>query len=231
MASWTRRGWLALAVGAAGVLSGCEPGALLYFLRPEPRIDAKMKGLASEDEKKVPKVAILTWSAMETRAEFIHADRQISELLARQITALADASKEHISFVPQRKVEELKSSNPGWRSMDMAEIGRRFDADYVICVEINALSMYEPGGLNQLYRGRANLTVSLTDVKKPDDSPLQEVCSCVYPSEAHGPISADLDMSPPQFRQAFLSHVAQQLSWYFSRYPRRDTMFTATPTR
>jgi hypothetical protein len=225
MASWTRRGWLALVAGAAGVFAGCDLGSLVYFMRPEPRLDARMKSLPGDDEKKVPKVAILTWSAMETRAEFIHADRQISELLARNIEALAKASGEHVSFVPQRKVEDFKSSTPSWRSMDMAEVGRRFGADYVICLELNSLSMYEPGGLNQLYRGRASLNVSLTDVKRPDDSPLQQTFGCVYPSDARGPISADLDTSPMQFRQMFLNHVAKQLSWYFTRHPRRETLF------
>jgi hypothetical protein len=230
MAAWTRRGWLAVVAGAAGVLSsGCDMGSLAYFLMPEARQDARMKGLPCEDEKKAPKVAILTWSAMETRAEFIQADRQISDLLARDISELAKANKEHITFVSSRKVEDFKNNNPGWRALDMAEIGRRFGADYVICLEINNLSMYEPGGLNQLFRGRANVTVSLTDVKSPDDSPMQEVMSCVYPSDARGPISADLDVSPPQFRQAFLGHVAKKLSWYFARYPKKAGYFVDTP--
>src|SRR5262245_45934590 len=115
MAAWTRRGWLAAVAGAAGVFTGCDMGSLVYFMRPEPRMDAKMKALASEDEKKVPKVAILTWSAMETRAEFIHADRQISELLAGHINQLARSGQEHISFIPQRKVEEFKNNTPTWR--------------------------------------------------------------------------------------------------------------------
>jgi hypothetical protein len=152
-------------------------------------------------------------------------------MLARQITQLAEASKEHITFVPGRKVAELKNKTPGWRAMEMAEVGRRLGADYVICLEINSLSMYEPGSANGLYRGRANLTVSLTDVKKPDDWPMQEAFTTSYPAEAHGPISADLDMSPPQFRQAFLGHVAKQLSWRFSRYPKRDTIFVGSPIR
>jgi hypothetical protein len=230
MAAWTRRGWLALVAGAAGAFTGCDMGSLAYFLRPEPRMEARMRCLPSDNEKKVPKVAILTWSAMETRAEFIHADRQLSELLARHITELAKAADEHVAFVPQRKVEELKNNNPNWRSMDMAEIGRRFGADYVVCLEINGLSMYEPGMANQLYRGRANLNVSLTDVNRPDEV-MQEVFSCTYPSEARGPVPVDLDMSPPQFRQAFLHDVAKRLSWYFARYPKRETYFVSTPIR
>lgn len=230
MAAWTRRTWLAAVAGAAGVLSsGCDMGSLAYFLMPEARQPAVMKGLPADDEKKAPKVAILTWSAMETRAEFIHADRQLSDLLARQITDLARQNEEHITFVSGRKVEELKNGNPNWRALDMAEIGRRFGADYVIFLELNRLSMYEPGGLNQLYRGRANVTVSLTDVKSPDESPMQQEVSCVYPSDARGPISADLDVSPMQFRQAFLGQVAKKLSWYFARYPKKAGYFVDTP--
>jgi hypothetical protein len=214
----------ALAVGLVGLVTGCgDFGSLAYFLTPEQRLPAKMKHLACNDKKKKePRVLILTYAGLDTRAEFIHADRQLSEFLARDLRKLAEPKEERITIVPPRKVEEFKNANPKWREMEVAQIGRRFGADYVIYLEINSLSLYEAGSGNTLYRGRANFLVSLVDVNKPDDTPMQENYACTFPSDARGPVSAGLDTQPMQFRQAFLTHVARQLSLYFSDYPREE---------
>jgi len=223
MTTCSRRSILALAAGGLLLGAGCgDFGALAYFLMPEQRLDAKMKHLASEDKEKDSKVVILTWGGLETRAEFIHADRQLSEMLAQQLRKLAEDGKEKITIVPARKVEEFKNEHPNWRGMDLTEIGRRFGADYVVYLEINSLSLYEKGSLNTLLRGRISLNVTLADVKKPDDTPAQEPFSCVYPGDAPGALPADNDATKAQFRQKFLGHVARQLSYYFSRYPRGE---------
>lgn len=218
----TRRTLLSLVASAVAVTAGCDMASLAYFLAPEQRLDAKMKHLASEDKKKEPRVVVLTWAGLETRAEFIHADRQLSELLAQNLRQMAEASSEKIAFVPSRKVEEFKNNYPGWRGMDLAEVGRKFDAQYVVYLEINSLSLYETGSLNQLLRGRASITVSLVDVAKPDDAPMSETFSCIYPGDAPGPIPVSVDTQPLQFRQMFLNHVARQLAHYFSKYPRNE---------
>jgi hypothetical protein len=198
----------------------------MYFMMPEAREPAEIKQLAVKaDEKKSPKVVILTYSGLETRAEFVHADRQLADLLGRQLTALAQANEEKLTIVPLRKVEEFKSNQPSWKGMDLAAIGRYFEADYVVYLEIESMSMYEKGSANQLYRGHADINVSLIDVNNPDETPPQQHFSCIYPRDAHGPIPAGFETHPMQFRQAFLAHLAKELSWRFSRYPKRDRNF------
>jgi hypothetical protein len=223
MTGLTRRWFLTLLSGAVVGSSGCNLASLAYFLMPEAREPAKFRNLASGDPKEDPRVVILTYTGgLETRAEFIHADRQLADLLGRHLTALAQANKEKLTVIAQRKVEQYKNSHPDWRRMDPAEVGRAFDADYVVYLEINALSMYEKGSANQFFRGRADVTVSLVDVHKPDEAPRQEAYNCIYPSDARGGIPVGFDAHPVQFRQAFLDHTAKQLSWYFSKYPRRE---------
>jgi hypothetical protein len=210
-----------LAAGLAGTMVGCSDlGSMTYFLMPEQRLPAKMKHLASDDPKKEPRVLILTYAGLETRAEFIHADRQLSEMLARNLKELAEPSSEKLNIVPPRKVEEFKNAHPNWREMEVAQIGRKFGADYVIYLEINSLALYEPGNGNTLYRGRANLLVSLVDVNRPDELN-QDNYVCLFPSDARGPVPVH-DIPMVQFRQAFLSHVARQLSLYFSKYPHEE---------
>jgi hypothetical protein len=226
MLGFTRRLALALLVGAMGLSAGCDLGALAYFLMPESREPAKMKDLASTNVKKPTRVVILTWAGLEMRSEFVNADRQLSEMLAVKLSELAKENDEGLVVVPPRKVTDYKNSHPRWREMDLAEIGRQFGADYVVYLEFHSMSMYEPGMANQLLRGRAQMTISLVDVRRPDDSPTQVPFSTLYPSDARGPVQAGFDIQPMEFRQAFLAHIAKNLSYYFSRYPKRETYFT-----
>jgi hypothetical protein len=215
---------LALFAGALGIaLTGCDTA---YFFMPEAREPAKLKALPSEDLKKeTPKVAIFTYMALETRSELIHADRQLSDMLAIQLRKLAEDNSGKLTILPSRKVEEYKNTHPNWRSFDLADVGKQLGVDYLIDLEINSMTLYEVGAGNALFRGRARININLIDVKHPDDSPATEAFLCAYPSEAQGPVQNDIDTSPEKFRQKFLSYTAKQLSYYFARYPKRDTYF------
>lgn len=222
MSVQTRRYFLGLAASGMLLGAGCDMASLAYFLLPEQQLPAKMRHLASEDKEKTPKVVILTWGGLETRAEFIHADRQLSELLAMHLKRLAEDNGEKLAVVPARKVEEFKNANPNWRGMDLTEIGRRFDADHVIYLEVNSMSLYEFGSANTLLRGRISLNVTLVDAHRPDDPPMQENYTTTYPGDAPGALPVDNEAQKMQFRQAFLNRVARDLSRYFSRCPRQE---------
>jgi hypothetical protein len=222
MPVFSRRRLLSAAAGGLLLAAGCDMASLAYFILPEQRLDAKMKHLASDDKEKNPKVVILTWGGFEMRSEFIHADRQLAELLAQHLRRHAEEGRERLTIIPARKVEEFKSANPNWRGMSLAEIGRRFGADHVIYLEVNSLSLYEPGSLNTLLRGRVSLNMTLADVRRPDDAPPQESFACTFPGDAPGALPADNEAVKVQFRQAFLDHVARKLSLYFSKHGRSE---------
>jgi hypothetical protein len=200
-------------------LSGSTAASASTALEP-----AKIKALASDDRKNEPRVAIFTWMAMETLPEFIHADRQLSDMLAIQLRKLAEDNSGKLTILRSRKVEEYKNAHPTWRAMDLADIGKQLGVDYLIDLEINSMTLYEAGAGNALFRGRASININLIDVKHPDDSPLPESFTCAYPSEAQGPVQNDQDTPSAKFRQKFLSYMAKQLSYYFTRYPKRDTL-------
>lgn len=224
--SLKRCGFTALVFATLATLGiGCDVGSLMYFLMPEAREPALLRNLPSDDPKSTPRVVILAWNAMETRAEFIGVEGKLCELLARELKDCAQNNEEKIEFVPQPKVEEFKNRNPNWRSLSLAAIGRRFKADYVVFLEINSMSLYERGSARELFKGRAELTVDVADVNKPDEIPDSETLTAVYPSEARGAIAAGLDTTERVFKQAFLAYLAKRLSWYFSRHPKRDTKF------
>ena len=221
MKAHARRWFLAGLVAAA--CAGCDPATTAYFLLPEANDPAELRRLASDDKKKEVKVAILTHSALETRAELIQADRQLAELLAKQLRERCAKNKEKVTVVAPRRVEDYKNSHPRWR--DPLEVGRELKVDYVIYLEINSMSLYEKGSSNLMYRGRAGVSVSLVDVNRPDDVPEQTEISAEFPSEARGPLDASMDTSPMQFRAAFLGYVAKRLSWCFTGHRKREASF------
>jgi hypothetical protein len=217
------RWWLAGLLGAA-LGAGCDPGTLAYFILPESKEQPELRRLASEDKKKEVKVAILTYAAMDPRPETIQADRQLAEVLARELTQLFREDQDKVTIIPPRRVEEYKNTHPSRRGYDPVEVGQHFKADYVIYIEMNKLTLYEHGAYDTLLRGRADLLVSIVDLNHPDETPESKEFTCVYPSESKGALPADPETPIMLFRQGFLQYVARRLSYFFAPHPKRDRM-------
>jgi hypothetical protein len=219
MATWRR-------IGAAGLLAalccvGCDFGSLMYFLSPEPKCEPELRRLAADGVGKEPRVVLLVSTrGLETRPELIQADRQLAELLAKQLRDQCAANQERLAIVAPRKVEEFKGSHPNWQALDLREIGRSFNADYAVEVELDSLSLYEKG-TQDLFRGRAEVTLALVEVNHPEQGVERRQWTCVYPSEANG-VAVGFDASAPQFRQAFLEHLARRLAWNFTSHSQEE---------
>jgi len=193
------------------------------FMAPEPKKEAEIQKVASKDKKKENKVMILTYMKLDLRPEFLQADKEIAYFLERNLKELCEANKEKISIIPTKKVEDYKNNHPDWQEKDPEDIGKHFKADYVIYLEVNSLSMYESGSGGTLYRGKADITVSLVDVKNPDDSRPAQPFTAVFPREMKA-ITPN-DKSPAEFRTMFLEYLGKRLSWKFTAHPTRDDFY------
>jgi hypothetical protein len=220
MATWR---WIAAAgLAAALCCVGCDFGSLMYFLSPEAKCEPELRRLAADGVGKEPRVVLLVTSrSLETRPELIQADRQLAELLAKQLRDQCAANQERLAIVAPRKVEEFKSSHPNWQALELREIGRSFNADYAVEVELDALSLYEKG-TQDLFRGRAEVTLALVDVNHPDQGVDRRQWTCVYPSESGGGVAVGFDASAPQFRQSFLEYLAKRLAWNFTAHAQEE---------
>ena len=219
MASRCYRWRLPLLLLLAALGAGCNVLSFPFFLLMgmESKKPAPCPLVATEKNKEV-RAVILTSLGLETRPEFLRVDRDLTHCLSRHLQQGFKNNKENVKLVPARQVDQFKDEHPNWRTMDLVKIGAHFEADYVIHLDILALSLYEPGSANQLFRGRAEIGVEVFDVNQPDDMPvLRTVYRCEYP-KTQGPIPAG-DSSPVQFKQVFLDHVGKELSWYFTAHP------------
>jgi hypothetical protein len=221
MARLGRRGWGV----ALLLLVACGPGCntqSLYFFLPENRDDPALRRLAADDAKKEVRVVILTYSnKLETRPELIGAERDLTQAFAVKLQEGCRTNSENVVIVSPRKVEEFKTAHPAWYQADLSDVGRHFKANYVIYLEINHLSFFDKTTANSIYKGNANITVTLYNVDKPEDAPARKEFVCSYPSEAKA-IPNDPDNPVSQFRELFFGHMAKKLSWYFTEHLPRE---------
>jgi hypothetical protein len=222
---WRRR-FLTSVLAATGLCAGCtDLGSLVYFLMPEQKVPAEIKSLATSDKKKEPKAMILVRNGPNTNFEFMAADRELAGALHKQLHELVENNEEHLTLVSQAKIEAFKNSHPNWYQLEPAEIGAHFKVDYVIYVEIKSLSLYDNSYAQMMYRGRAELSVKLVDVKNSDESAPRKDFTCSYPSGANFIMADDPDTPPNVFREKFLAFAAKRLAWYFAPHPIRDSQY------
>ena len=222
MAAQHKRRWLIAGLLIASALSSaCDPLMLSYFL---------VVGLDPKREpdcmifrnRKDSKVVILTSAPVDTQVSvFAHADRELGHLFSQQLQANIAACKDKIRIAAPAKVQKYLEEHPNWQTMDRAEIGKDLDADFVIDLEINQLSLYEKESRNELYRGHAEISVTVFDAAKPGEPPVyRKEYSTVYP-RSKGAIPVG-DISVQAFKFAFMKRVATDLSWLFAGHSTTD---------
>jgi hypothetical protein len=211
-----------LIVVAAALGTGCNLIALPYFLLTGAAgaMEQPKWPLTPKEKSKEVRVAIVGWTGLDVRPEFVRVDRDLCDLLSQQLKRSFKENGEKVSLVPLSQIEAYKDRHPDWKSMNLEELGQKFDADYVIYLELHSLSLYEQGSGNTLYHGRADVSVHLVNVNDPASESFQDDPSYEYPV-SKGPIAAD-DMTPRKFRLDFLTYIAKRLSWNFTAHPIDD---------
>jgi hypothetical protein len=210
---------------AASVLGlGCNVLSVPFFLfGPEPKVPPEWP-LASESKDRKVRVVILTLPEhLETRPELSGVDRELTNKVAKHLLEGFKANEEKVAVVPPSKVDQYKADTPNWRSLDFKDDigGKHFNADYVIVLEIHSLSLYQAGSGNTLFRGKANIGVTLINVFDPDGAPERKEFVKEFPTENKGEIAVG-DMTVTQFREQFVDYIAKNLSWYFTAHPIAD---------
>ena len=209
---WAKRGvWLTL---AAVLAIGCNPITLPFvLLRTEAKIPAvnplrPKEGPKHEKDEEI-KILLLTGMAPgSVTVEFAGAEREMAAAVAKKLPEVGKANKEVFTVIPPHQLDTFKMQNPNWRGMRAAAIGKRLGADYVVEMSLSGLQMYQPGALNQIYEGKADVAVEVTDTGDTAAPPKhQYVHSFRHPGF---PRPAD-SMPPAQFKLEFLDKLAQEI--------------------
>jgi hypothetical protein len=175
---------------------------------------------SGKDRGKAPKVAVLV-TAAGVDAEFRGVERTLSSQFIDRLLQDCRMNKEAVVVLPRETVDKFRQNNPSWKSLSAKEIGERLGVDFMIDLEVNAMSMYEPGSRRSLYRGQTEIAVAVSDVHRSSDEPVfQKIYTCQYPNTQ--PVIADLDSNRDKFKQEFLACVVTDLVWLFTSHLTED---------
>ena len=148
------------------------------------------------------------------------------DVIARRlVTLLEQRYKENgdkIKIVPVSKVQSYLAKNRDLAALSPQEIGKHFEADYVVCLSLEPMTLYEHGSHGHLYHGNVEIHIAVTDINE-DGGGLKydDMYTCTYPRR--GPEDAS-SMSPAMFRLRFLDRVAKDLVPYFAACPSKDKL-------
>src|SRR5262249_23972739 len=154
MAAIKRLGLFAGILLVAGMLTGCNLFYLpILLFGPEPTIPPEMQKIGSKDRREQVNVLVLTYDGAESRPEFIKVDRDLAAGIANEMRETFKSNGEQVKVISTSKVEKFKQEHLNWQMMELVEIGKRFDADWVVYVEVDneTLTLYERGSARELF--------------------------------------------------------------------------------
>jgi hypothetical protein len=206
-------------------LAGCDPRPLFYFLQPfEPTIKPPYKGSLKEK-----RVVVLTHAVAGTQNDFLALDRD----LAREFGSILRTNVKKIDLVNQDKVWDWVQGHPNWT--DPAEVGKAFEADFVIFLEIESFQVQDPHSPG-LLEGSAKTHIQAVEIDHPKNSKGKPILD--QPKEAkvvyddyrdttfpiRGPIPVESGVSRGAFKTRFLQVVATEISWHFIEHSPEDDL-------
>jgi hypothetical protein len=209
--------WLgaALVLGAVVLSIGCSPLTVISFLWPGDDRMQPDHPLLCKDKKETNIVVLASFTTLDTRPETNGADQELAERLTGVLKKRYEEDREKVKFVPHYQVRDYHNKNPFVQTPH--EVGQHFHVDKVVYLEISRMTLYKEKSFNQLFLGRVDMTVTVTDMNRPrEEGPaFHKEYVCEHP-RGHE-IPAD-NSNPAFFRADFLDHVANDLARFFTPY-------------
>jgi hypothetical protein len=208
---WARRAvWGTLAVV---MTIGCNPLATIAFLthRDTP-VPAKYPFIDPDDSKKEKEevvVALFVSQGTGQSFEFAGAEATIASEMGRKIPEMAKENKQKVTVIPLAHVNKFKMNNPTWKNMHASAWGKKLGADFVLEVHLDKMRLYQPGSSNQLYEGRAEVSVFMYDVAEGAAEPKYYIYPYSFPKTGF----RDATSIPlGTFKKDFLERLAVELA-------------------
>jgi hypothetical protein len=207
---------------AVGVLTlGCNPLQLAGFLLSPDAMEPPERPLAVEG--KDVKVVIVAAHAGSLPADpvLMSSDWELAVRLTRMLEERFKENKDRVTVISPSMVKSYKNSHPRWNEQPPQTIGKHFDADWVVNLEINSISLFDRSSANFFYHGNADISVTVTDVHKD----VNEGQVWELPYQLEYPRSRPLErseMGVMQFRSKFLDRIAKDMTQFFASHPPRE---------
>ncbi len=173
----------------------------------------RKKVMPEFDKLHESRVAILVWTDPSTLFDYQHARLELATYVSDKLHAEMAQRRLNTTVVDPRDVEDLLQKNVDAR-VDPQAVGRAFDADYVIYLEIVKFQIRDPDQ-PQFLQGRIYASVSVHDIRAAEGqlrrfelTPVE----CVYPEGAPVLLSAT---NSPLVREATYRKFAELVARKF----------------
>lgn len=151
-------------LGLAAMMAGCN------WLTPLIFVGEHKKEVAAEFNKLAGKrVAILLWAPPETLFDYQYARFELASYISDKLAAEMTAQRSTIDIVDPRDVEDFIGKERG-AELDPARVGKHFDADYVVYVELTLFQIRDPDQ-PQFVQGKISASVCVSDIRADPDTP------------------------------------------------------------
>lgn len=227
-----RRKWAARAAvwgTLIAVLSfGCNPLQMIAFMmHKDDKMPARCPLPQKIDEetgkkKENVKVAVFCTFSHTPPIDFASADRELAALIVKRFPEVHKASgnKDKIEFISTSEVDKFKMANPNWKAMHPSIWGKKLGVDYVIEYTLSGMQLYQPATRNQIYEGRAEVTIDVYDTDKPGEAPKHSTMhGYSYPKGMVRDASA---VPATRFKQMYLENLSVELIQYHIEYKLSD---------
>lgn len=208
LAVWTS----VLAVGSIG----CNPLniAAFIFARDEKvpaRYPLTFKEGSKKDKDEIV-VLLLPQLAPGSGPQFANTGNDIADRLGRVLPELAKENKDKkkVKVLSQTEVDKFKMKNPTWKQMGAAEIGQKLGADFVLEIWLDKMRLYQPGSLNNIYEGRAEVFVSIYEIGA-DGGELKDKYPLSFQYPRTGVFSAD-NTPESTFKGQFVENLVKEIA-------------------
>src|SRR5262249_48238580 len=142
---------------------GCNPlQDFFYFLTPDPRTPPDLQ-LSSD--KKENQVVLLSSRSLDVKPGLFGGDDDLVLGMSKMMKKRYEEDKEKVQIVPPYQVKSFV--NRELKAVTAYDVGEHFHADYVVNVEINSMSLNRQGSFNQLFLGKTEIYLSVTDMTQP----------------------------------------------------------------
>lgn len=211
----TRRRML-LGMGLAATGFGC--GGMNPFLLPYMFSGGQAKTpaeypLVVPEKKTDAKVVVFVSSATGLHPDLAGVDRMLNAELITMLDAGLKSNEQKVKVLKMPVIDKFRADDPNWRSIHPYDIGKEFNADYVIDVEIDEMSLFKPGSRSRFLKGHATISVNAFDLSKPLMEPAYKFdYTPEYPHGREIEIeSRDTRVEVSGFRVQFVQRIAADI--------------------
>ncbi len=185
--------------------SGCAPAAWFASqFGPE-------KNVAAKYQPSKGKTILVLVDDMLSPVDYEPVKMHLTEMLNKQLMT----NKVAVSTVPYTRIGELIAATPEFNALSVSEVGSKLDADIVLYVQIDEFGLRDPSASEELWKGRLQVTVRMTDVHDGRLWPKDKPAGHMVPAAKTRTVSDNSPTRAETISNALATETADRIAKYF----------------